>query len=159
MNFNEIAPKSFYSKKENISSILQDEKINKIKNTMIELKMAGNKAPKFKFLSYTWKKFPTLEKAYNCLKENQKHDLRIFSKERMKNGEIVFSFILTNIDSFWYEYMQLKPNYRNFYEVIIPDFPAKLYLDLEFDREFNTITDGPSLTSKFINFLIECIFM
>ncbi|KAF1740899.1 hypothetical protein MXB_766 [Myxobolus squamalis] len=131
-----------------IENIEEKEKLYKIENYSM---------PKYKFLNYIWMEFHTLKSAYEYLESQKIKGLRIFSKEKCKCDEFVFSFIVTNHDSFWYEYSSLKDDCRHFYEVILKNKPCKLYLDLEFPIEFNKNTDGDKLVFKMIQLITSSL--
>jgi hypothetical protein len=50
-------------------------------------------------------------------------------------------YIVTSFQSFLSDYLSLPPSQRTFYEVILKEFPCKLYFDLEFNSVDNPHLD------------------
>lgn len=68
------------------------------------------------------------------------------------------SFIVTSYDTFWDHYAnQLSDTKRYHYEVILKRKPCNLYVDLEFEYEFNPhmLGKAPALELRFRKFLLE----
>ncbi|KAF0990001.1 hypothetical protein HZS_3751 [Henneguya salminicola] len=153
----QIKPNNFYNNCNNIASVIRKEKNANIEKTEKILKMGETKIEQYKFLNYTWIKFHTLKPAFEYIESKNNTDLRIFSQEIIKNKNSVFCYIVTNIDSFWYEYSASSENSRHLYEVIVENRPCKLYLDLEFYKKYNQNIDGIQLTIHMINYIIKIL--
>ena len=80
---------------------------------------------------------------------------KVFSCEVDSNGRR--KYICGDVESFWNSYKECHHYQKNFYEVITQDSPTKLFLDLEFKKEFNESKDGVKMTKKLISILDDVI--
>lgn len=66
--------------------------------------------------------------------------LRVFSRELSSTGKRVFCGV--DLREFWDYYAALRRWNRHHYEIIRENHPCRLYLDVEFYREFNAKLEG-----------------
>ena len=80
---------------------------------------------------------------------------KVFSCEIDSDGRR--KYICGDVESFWNSYKDCPHYQKNFYEVITQDSPTKLFLDLEFKKEYNESKDGLIMTKKLMSILDDMI--
>ena len=103
-----------------------------------------------------WKQFFRQEEAFlHC--DRSRADLKCFSFEQRGCDTGQRRFLTSTYSAFIERYFALPPDARHFYELIRQGYPAKLYFDLEFQRECNpqlTEADDAALVADFIRFVL-----
>lgn len=103
---------------------------------------------------HEWYTFRQQSEAFNYCDNRPGHGLHVWAFEIDRNGRR--RFVAASYRAFWRQYARMlraKGN-AHFYEVIRERTAAKLYLDLEFLREFNEAADGEAMTRAVIE---ECL--
>ena len=77
----------------------------------------------------------------------------VFSRECSASGHRYF--LVENVSSFYHKYKQMNKGDLAFYEIFRPDFPCRLYFDIEFDQTLNPNEDGETAMIIFRKFLIQ----
>ena len=74
----------------------------------------------------------------------------VFSREISARGHRYF--LVENVSSFYHKYKQMNKRDLAFYEILRPDFPCRLYFDIEFDQTLNPYEDRETATEYLENF-------
>ena len=91
--------------------------------------------------------------AVNASRKSENEDLSaIFSREITTRGHRYF-FVET-LSTFYRKYMLMTAKDRTLYEIIRPNFPCRLYFDIEFDKCINPGRDGEHCMAIFRKYLI-----
>ncbi|CEF70451.1 DNA-directed primase/polymerase protein [Strongyloides ratti] len=87
-----------------------------------------------------------------------KKNLRVFSYENPTTKCLGSrKYITTNLSKFVTWYLTTKKEIRNFYEIITIDTPCRLYFDIEYSKELNTIANSIELFNDFSNFVKDSL--
>lgn len=108
---------------------VKSEKFYSFSNTSIEQRL-HNYSERWKQYHTTWREFRLQKDALEHQQNNK--DLHVFCQEVDVGKRI---FVTSTYDDFWNKYEMMSD--KHWYELIIENTPCKLYLDLEFKREFN----------------------
>ncbi|CAK5074332.1 unnamed protein product [Meloidogyne enterolobii] len=98
------------------------------------------------------KKFPIearQHEAINKMKLKKSPNARVFSFEDIHFKPGCRKFIATELRDFYLWYRECAPEMRHFYELVLEDYPCRLYFDLEFPYDVNKEACGPKLTEEF----------
>ena len=80
-------------------------------------------------------------------------DLAVFSKEIGLGGQR--HFLVSTRAEFWTIYNKLHT--KKHYEVILPEKPCKLYLDLEYGIHLNRSKEGMKMIEVLIDLVSKCL--
>ncbi|KAF4517026.1 hypothetical protein B566_EDAN013219 [Ephemera danica] len=106
--------------------------------------------------SRTFKVFDRQDEALAFVKSRPGNNLMTFVVQSVETG--CRTFLVAHPKEFWVHDIEKEKSHRCSYEVI-PEFsPCKLYLDLEFETEFNPNCDGIKMTEIFIKLVAHRLF-
>ena len=102
------------------------------------------------------------EDAFQAIEQAKKNlsgysNLRVFSLEvASKSSTGSRRYVVLDYIKFWNEYKDLK-SHRHFYELIREHSPARLYLDIEYEAQYNPNLDGLASLRLLITLLFESL--
>jgi hypothetical protein len=106
--------------------------------------------------SRTWKLFDRQDEALTYVKLHPGNGLMTFVNQASDSGHR--TFLVAHPKEFWLHDIEKQKSTRCSYEVI-PEFtPCKLYMDLEFETEFNPNHNGLEMTELLIKILSHRLF-
>ncbi|KAL7079885.1 hypothetical protein ACQ4LE_000567 [Meloidogyne hapla] len=89
------------------------------------------------------------QEAINKMKSKKSPNTRVFSFEDIHFKPGCRRFIAVELRDFYLWYRECASELKHFYEIILEDFPCRLYFDLEFPYDCNKEADGAALTIEF----------
>lgn len=103
-----------------------------------------------------WKDFPLQAPTLDYSLKN--NTLPVFASDKT-NGKRVGAkeYVTSGYKMFWLRYSSMMKEYRRFYEIMLPDVPSHMHIDLEFYYKSNPELTHESGTELTCDFIYHCV--